>query len=142
MAGVKKGDAIRINYMGKLEDGTIFDSTEGGAPLEFKVGGGEFLADLENGVIGMSTGEIKVIHIPAERAYGLRKEERVFEYDRQRLPEGFKPEIGQQFQMYRADGFPITVIIVGISETSVRTDCNHPLAGKNLTFHITLEGIL
>jgi len=142
MAVVKEGDTIRIRYTGRLEDGTVFDSNEGGAALEFKVGGRGFLPDLENGVIGMSTGEMKVIHIPAERAYGLRKDDRIFEFDRKKLPEGVQPEIGHQLQMYRADGLPITVTIVGISDTSVKLDCNHPLAGKNLTFDVTLEEVL
>jgi FKBP-type peptidyl-prolyl cis-trans isomerase 2 len=59
MAVVKEGDTVRIHYKGRLEDGTVFDSTEGGASLEFTVGKGEFLAGLENGIIGMETGATK-----------------------------------------------------------------------------------
>ena len=59
MAKVKEGDTISIHYTGKLEDGSVFDSSEGGAPLEFKVGGGEFLKGLEDGVIGMEAGDEK-----------------------------------------------------------------------------------
>lgn len=142
MALVKVGDTIRIHYVGKLEDGSVFDSTEGGASLELKIGNGEFLAGLEEGVIGMGIGEKKTIRIPAEKAYGLHKEDRVFEYDKKRLPEDFSPVVGQPFQMYRADGMPVTVVIVGVTDAFVKMDCNHPLAGKNLTFDVTLEEIL
>jgi len=142
MAVVKVGDTVRIRYTGKLEDGSVFDSTEGGASLEFKVGSGEFLAGLEQGVTGMSVGESKTIRIPAEQGYGIYKKERVFEYDRSRLPQDLKVEIGQQFQMYRADGLPVTVAIAGVGEKTVRLDCNHPLAGKDLTFDIVLEEIV
>ncbi len=142
MTLVKAGDTIRINYVGRLEDGSVFDSTEGGAALELKVGGGEFLEGLERGVIGMGVGEKRTIHIPAEKAYGLRKEERVFDYDRKRLPEDLRLEIGQSFQMFRADGVPVTVTVVALSGDTVKMDCNHPLAGKNLLFDITLEDIL
>lgn len=142
MAVVKKGDTIRIHYKGRLEDGTVFDSTEGGASLEFTVGKGEFLAVLENGVLGMEPGKSKTLYIGAEEGYGLHKKERVFEYDRGKLPEGVQPVVGQQMQMYRADGLPITVTLVGVSESTVTMDCNHPLAGKNLIFDITLEEIV
>jgi peptidylprolyl isomerase len=140
--GVKKGDTVRIQYRGKLEDGTVFDTSEGGSPLEFKVGDGEFLPGLEKGVVGMNVGESKTIRIPAKEGYGLHKEERIFEWDRSRLPGGSDISVGQQLQMYRADGMPIMVTVVGFSDTSVTMDSNHPLAGKNLIFDITLEDIV
>jgi peptidylprolyl isomerase len=142
MAAVKNGDTIRLQYKGQLEDGTVFDTSEGGAPLEFKVGDGEFMAGLEKGVLGMNVGESKTIMIPAEEGYGLRKDERIFEWEKSRLPAGSDVAVGQQLQMYRADGMPVMVTVVGVSDSSVTMDCNHPLAGKNLIFDITLEEIV
>ena len=141
MTTVKEGDTIRIHFVGKLADGTVFDTSEDGASLEIKVGGGEFLPGLEKGVLGMSTGESKTIRIAAGEGYPYRKE-RVFEYDRSRLPGGIRTEVGQQFQMYRADGQPVVVTVAGVNEKTVTLDCNHPLAGKDLTFDITLEEIV
>ncbi|MCX5717615.1 MAG: peptidylprolyl isomerase [Nitrospirae bacterium] len=141
MAKVKEGDTISIHYTGKLEDGTIFDSSEGGAPLEFKVGGGAVLKGLEAGVIGMEAGDERTIRIPAEEGYGIRIEEKVFEFGRDRAAENFDPEIGQQLQMYRADGMPITVKVTNKTEKAFIMDCNHPLAGKNLAFDIKLVEI-
>ena len=125
MAAVKNGDTIRIHYKGRLEDGTVFDSTEGGASLELTVGKGEFLAALERGVLGMELGSSKTLFIPAEEGYGLHNKERVFDYDRKKLPEGLQPQIGQQMQMYRADGLPVTVTLVGVSESTVTMDCTN-----------------
>ncbi len=142
MATVKKGDTIRIHYTGKLEDGTIFDSSEGTNPLEFTVGGGEIISGLEQGVVGMSPGESKTITIPTEQAYGPHVKERVFEFDKKKAPENFNPEIGQRLQMYRADGMPIMATVIGISESSVTMDCNHPLAGNPLVFDATLVEIV
>ncbi len=141
MATVKEGDTIRIHFVGRLADGTVFDTSDGGASLEIKVGGGEFLPGIEKGVLGMSAGETKMIRIAAGDGYPYHKE-RVFEYDRSRLAEGIRVEVGQQFQMYRADGQPVTVTIRGMNEKTVTLDCNHPLAGKDLTFEITLEEIV
>ena len=141
MTTVKEGDTIRIHFVGKLADGTVFDTSEGGASLEIKVGGGEFLPGLEKGVLGMSAGEKRTIRIVAGEGYPYHKE-RVFEYDRSRLPEGFSPAVGRQFQMFRADGQPVTVTITVMGDKTVTLDCNHPLAGKDLVFDITLEEIL
>jgi FKBP-type peptidyl-prolyl cis-trans isomerase 2 len=141
MATVKEGDTIRIHFVGKLADGTVFDTSEGGASVEIKVGRGEFLPGLEKGVLGMSAGEKKTVLVPADEGYPYHKE-RVFEYDRSRLPEGLSPAVGRQIQMYRADGQPVMVTITGVCDTTVTLDCNHPLAGKDLIFDITLEEIV
>ena len=141
MAIVKEGDTVRIHFVGKLADGTVFDTSEGGASLEIKVGGGEFLPGIETGVLGMTAGEKKTIIIASGEGYPYHKE-RVFEYDRSRLPEGLNASVGQQFQMFRADGQPVTVRIIGVGEKTVKLDCNHPLAGKALIFDITLEEIV
>ena len=142
MANAKEGDTVRVHYSGKLEDGTVFDTSEDGASMEFKIGAGELLKAFEEGVAGMAIGETKTIQIPAEEAYGPRKDEMVFEFDRTRAPENFDAEIGQELQMYRADGKPVTLTVIGKSEKSFTMDCNHSLAGKNLTFDVRLEEIL
>ena len=142
MAIAKKGDTVRVHYTGKLEDGTVFDTSEDGASMEFKVGSGELLKAFEKAVIGMSIGDKKTIKISMEEAYGPRKEEMVFEYDRARAPENFDAEIGQQLQMYRADGQPVNITVIAKSEKSFTMDCNHALAGKDLIFDVRLGEIL
>lgn len=140
MPYVKKGDMICIHYTGKLEDGTVFDSTEGHEPLQIKVGDGEFLKELEEGVVGMSPGESKTVHMG--QIYGPHNEEMVFDFDRKRIPQGMEIVVGQRLQLHRADGMPVKVTVVGVSEHSVTMDCNHPLAGKNLIYDVTLEKIV
>lgn len=139
---VKEGDTVRIHYVGKLEDGSVFDSTEGGASLEFKVGDGEFLQGIEKGVLGMEKGQTKTVLVPAEQGYGPHLKERVFEHEKKRFAADFNPVPGEVLQMYRADGMPVTVTVLEVTEDRVVMDCNHPLAGKNLIFDITLETIL
>jgi len=141
MEKVKEGDTIVIEYKGKLEDGTVFDSTEGKNPLEFTVGEGEVIPGLEKGVIGMSAGESKTIVIPPEEGYGPHLKERVCKLDKKRIPDNFHPEVGQQLQMYRADGLPVMGTVVAISDTSFTMDYNHPLAGKILIFETTIVEI-
>jgi len=142
MAVAKEGDTVRVHYTGRFEDGTVFDTSEDGASMEFKIGTGELLKAFEQGVVGMAVGEAKTIFIPAAEAYGPRNEDMVFEFDRARAPENFDAEIGQQLQMYRADGMPIVVTVLEKTETGFVMDSNHPLAGKNLIFEVTLEEIV
>ena len=68
--------------------------------------------------------------------------EMVFEFDRARAPENFDAEIGQRLQMYRADGQPVNITVIGKSEKAFTMDCNHDLAGKDLIFDVRLEEIL
>jgi peptidylprolyl isomerase len=142
MTTVKEGDTVRIHYVGKMKDGTVFDSSEGGASLEMKLGQGEFIAGIEKAVLGMGIGEKKTVVVTAEDGYGPHRKEKVFEYDRSRLPEGFDPVVGQQMQMFRADGQPVQVTITQFSDSTVTMDCNHPLAGKDLIFEVTIEEIV
>ena len=142
MAIAKEGDTVRVHYTGKLEDGTVFDTSEDGASMEFKVGSGDLLKAFEQAVIGMSIGEKKTIIIPMEEAYGPRKDEMIFEFDKARAPENFDAEIGQELQMYRADGKPVNITVIAKSEKSYTMDCNHTLAGKDLIFDVRLEEIL
>lgn len=142
MTTVKQGDTIRIRYVGRLEDGTVFDSSEGRPPLEFTVGDGEVIQGLEQGVVGMKEGETKTIAIPPDLGYGQYMRERVFEMDRKKMPGNFNIEAGLRLQMYRADGMPMMVTVIGISENTLTMDANHPLAGKTLIFETTLLEIL
>ncbi|MDO9287869.1 MAG: FKBP-type peptidyl-prolyl cis-trans isomerase [Thermodesulfovibrionales bacterium] len=142
MATVKEGDRVRVHYTGKLEDGTVFDSSRDGTPLEFTVGKAELIKGFDRGVIGMSAGESKTIKISAEDAYGPHNKERVFEFNRDRSPQDFDPAIGQQVHMQRVDGQPVVVTVIDKSDKSFTMDSNHHMAGKNLTFDITLVEIV
>ncbi|MBI5075853.1 MAG: FKBP-type peptidyl-prolyl cis-trans isomerase [Nitrospirae bacterium] len=142
MAQVKEGDTIRIHYVGRLEDGSVFDSSEGGASLEMKIGRGEFIKGLEEGVIGMVPGETRSISMTPDKAYGPCMKEKIFEFHKDRISEGIMPEVGQQMQLYRADGMPIAVKVIEKTETGYIMDANHALAGQNLIFDVILEEIV
>ena len=65
MAQAKSGDTVKVNYTGKLEDGTIFDSSANRDPLEFKIGEGQVILGFEKAIIGMNPGDSKDIEISA-----------------------------------------------------------------------------
>src|SRR4051812_13299057 len=131
MAKVKKGDKVKINYTGSLEDGTVFDSTleteecasgecetddcgcghETG-PMELTVGQEEFFPEIEEALIGMAPGESKKVVAPAASAFGEYDQEKVFNVARSDMPEDLKPEIGDELVVGNEDDEEIEVTVV------------------------------
>lgn len=141
MQQVKKGDKVKVHYHGKLTSGTTFDSSEGREPLEFEVGGGMVIPGFDNGVTGMTVGEKKTIHIPADEAYGPKQEEMIMEFPKDRFPADMVPEIGMQLNMSNGSGQNFPVIIAEVKDEVVVLDANHPLAGEDLIFDLELVAI-
>ncbi|MBS3754800.1 MAG: peptidylprolyl isomerase [Desulfobacterales bacterium] len=141
MTQAKSGDNVKIHYKGKLDDGSVFDSSEGKDPLEFKVGEGNIIPGVEEAVVGMSPEETKETTIPPDKAYGEYRDDMVIEVDRSQFPEHITPELGQQLELKQSEGENIVVTVTDVGEEKVTLDANHPLAGKDLTFEITLQEI-
>lgn len=136
------GDTVRIHYTGTLEDGTRFDSSEGREPLEFTLGSGQVIPGFDAGVAGMEPGQTKTIQIPAAEAYGPRREEMMLQVGAEQFPEGMEPEVGQQLQLNQPDGQAVVVRVAEVTDEGVTLDANHPLAGEDLTFELTLAEIV
>ena len=94
MQTVKNGDTVKVHYHGRLTNGTTFDSSEGRAPLEFKVGAGMVIKGFENGVLEMQIGDKKTIHIPVDQAYGPKSEEMIMDFPKENIPADLNPEGG------------------------------------------------
>jgi peptidylprolyl isomerase len=141
MTEAQTGDTVRVHYTGRLDDESIFDSSSGRDPLEFQLGDGQVIAGFDTGVLGMREGEARTIEIPAEQAYGTRKEEMISEVDRERFPAEIEPEIGQRLQLTQGST-TLVVTVVEVAADTVTLDANHPLAGQNLTFDVELVEIV
>ncbi len=141
MAGAKKGDKVKIHYTGKLEDGTVFDSSAGREPLGFTIGSGQVIPGFEEAVLGMQPGDSKNVLIPVDKAYGPRNEELVMPFPRSQVPPELNPEVGQKLQLGGPDGQPIMVSVASITDEQIFLDANPPLAGKDLFFDIELVSI-
>lgn len=140
---VHNGNKVRVHYKGTLtEDGSMFDSSEGREPLEFIVGEGMVIDGFDKGVLGMTVGENKRVDIPFLHAYGPYNEMMIFEFSRDQLPEDLQPEIGLVLHMMDQEGHSLPVAIIDLTETHVKLDGNHALAGKDLTFEIELVEIV
>lgn len=137
---VKSGDNVAIHYKGTLNDGTVFDSSEGREPLEFTVGSGMVIKGFDDGVTGMQVGEKKSIHIAVEDAYGPSSEEMIFDFDRADIPADIPLAVGETLNMHDGQR-AVPVIIREVTEEFVKLDANHPLAGQELNFELELVEI-
>jgi peptidylprolyl isomerase len=134
----KSGDEVSVHYKGTLDDGEVFDSSEGRAPLSFTLGKGQVIQGFDVAVEGMSLGETRTVRIPPEEAYGAHDEDLLEIVDRAKMPEGLELRIGQ---MLRTPSSSRRLTVVEINEETVTLDANHPLAGEALTFEIQLVSI-
>ena len=137
----KDGDTVRVHYKGRLENGDVFDSSEGGEPLEFQVGGGQVIAGFDAGVRGMTVGESRTVEIESDDAYGPRVEQLINQIGREGMNLESEPEVGMSLLMQLPDGNQIPLTITEVSDTHVTVDANHPLAGEKLIFDIELVEI-
>lgn len=135
---VKDGDTVRVHYTGRLDDGQVFDSSEDGDPLEFKVGAGEVIAGFDDAVRGMEIGQKRTIEIEPDDAYGERRDELVQKISREGMNLDAEPQEGMTLLMKLPDGNELPVSITEVTDTHVTLDANHPLAGQKLTFDVTL----
>lgn len=141
---IKKGDKIKVDYDGRLENGEIFDSSKHVShphPLAFEVGSGEMIKGFDEAVIGMKLNEEKEIKLKPEEAYGARKKDLEQHVSREVLPHGQEPEVGMTLVMGTPHGHQIPVKIIAVDSKNITVDLNHPLAGKTLIFKIKVVGI-
>lgn len=138
MTEVRRGDNVKIHYTGTLDDGSVFDSSEGKEPLSFAVGSGQVIVGFDEAVMGMKVGESKTVHIPCEKAYGERNDEMVIQAPIEQVPPDLNPEVGMRLEMGGANGEILRVVVAEVAETHITLDANPPLAGKDLTFKLEL----
>ena len=141
MAQAKEGDEVQVHYTGKLEDGTVFDTSQEGEPLSFTIGENRVIPGFESAVQGMEPGDSKSTTIEPEQAYGEHREDMVLELEKDQIPEGVEPQVGQQLQLRLENGETVPVLITALGEETVTIDANHPLAGRTLQFEIELVDI-
>jgi len=164
MNRVKQGDKVRIDLVGTLDDGAIFQSTlaadacnddscdsgpgadEGcgcvTGPLDVEVGAGDIFPQIEQALIGMEPGETRTVTIAAADAFGAYDEENVLTIPRSQLPDDLNPEVGEELVLTGDNDEHFEVVVIETNDASITFDANHPLAGEDLTFEVTLREIV
>ena len=139
-AGAAVGDKVAVHYTGSLDDGTVFDSSEGGEPLSFVIGDGTMISGFDTAVRGMEVGETKTVIIPAASAYGEYREDLVVVLGIDEFEE--EVGVGDRVPLQNmTSGDMMYFTVIDISDNEVTLDGNAPLAGEDLTFEIELVSL-
>lgn len=141
MTQATTGNTVHVHYRGTLDDGTEFDNSAGRDPLVVTLGQGQVVPGFENALMGMTEGDSKTVTLPAEEAYGEANPSLVHDVDRDQIPAEIQLAIGTVLTASNPQGGQMQLTVVGLSDDKVKLDANHPLAGKALTFEMTLEKI-
>jgi len=141
MSTVEDGNTVTVHYTGTLNDGTEFDSSRNGNPLNFQIGSGQVIPGFNDGVIGMTEGDTKTIIIESDNAYGPKNEEAVQEVTMDKFPEDFAADIGETVTGQTGDGREFVARIISKEDDAITLDFNHPLAGQDLTFEVELLSV-
>lgn len=138
MAKVTDGTKVKVHYTGKLNDGTVFDTSKEREPLEFTVGEGKVIPGFEEAVRDMESGETKSVTIGSDQAYGDRREDMILDVPKDKFPEDIPTDVGQQLMLRHPEGQEFPAFIVEVKDDTITLDANHPLAGEDLNFEIEL----
>jgi peptidylprolyl isomerase len=125
-----------VDYTGRLEDGNVFDTSEGGEPLKFTVGSGMLIRGFDQAVTGMKAGEEKTVTIQPKDGYGERNEDAYVDIPISSIPDDFPLTEGLRLTLSDPNGQPLPAVVTKITDEHVTMDINHFLAGKVLEFDI------
>ncbi|MEM9535912.1 MAG: peptidylprolyl isomerase [Cyanobacteria bacterium P01_E01_bin.45] len=136
------GDVVRVNYTLTLSDGTIADTSEGRAPLEFTLGAGDVVPGFDNGVTGLQVGESAEFTLTPAEGYGDPRPELVMELPRNPENEDRDISVGDTVYLAGPGNIPVPAKILELDDETVKLDANHPLAGEELNFAVELVEIV
>jgi FKBP-type peptidyl-prolyl cis-trans isomerase 2 len=136
---IENGKVVSVHYTGKLTTGEVFDSSEGRDPLTFQVGSGQIIPGFEKAILGKNIGEDVVVTIPSSQAYGSIREDLFIKVPKENMPG--EVEIGQSLSAQADNGQTVNVVVHEINEDHIVINGNHPLAGEDLEFSISIVEI-
>lgn len=144
MKQVQQNDIVTISCTGKLANGTTFHDSNESEPLVITIGSHDVPPTLEQALLGMSPGEQKRVKIEPDEGYGPRRKDLLQTLDRTTLGNTITPQIGMVLSLkVEKDGqaHQVPATIVEINNDTIVVDYNHPLAGHNLFYDISIISI-
>jgi FKBP-type peptidyl-prolyl cis-trans isomerase 2 len=138
---VGPGTIVTMDYTLRLDSGEVVDSSEGRDPMVFHFGGGQVIPGLEREMAGMQSGDQKEISVAPREGYGPREPGAIQKVPLDRFPEDLTPEAGMRLTVRGPQGREMPFTIIAVSEDQATLDFNHPLAGQNLNFSVTVRDV-
>jgi len=137
---IKKNQMVKLNYELKI-NGDIIDNNVGSDPIEFTYGSGQLIPGLESRIADMNVGDTREIKVPAIEAYG-KYEEELSEVVPKEAFEGIDLQIGMVLEADTENGEVVKATVTEVTNDDVTVDYNHPLAGCDLDFRVTVKAIV
>ena len=138
---INDNQVVSISYELKdVANGEVIDSNLDAAPLTFIVGKGQIIPGLENELKSLSQGDSADIEVAAKDGYGEYDEAAVQSLPKEQFA-GLEMTEGMTLYGQGEDGGTVQVIVKSFNDETVNVDFNHPLAGKNLLFAISITEV-
>jgi len=141
MAQLEQGQKVKVEVTFTMQDGTIVPASPPGEPLEMMVGQETGFKPIDDALANLDGDAPYKKHLKAEEAFGLPDPALVMDLPREQIESEDKLEPGMSMQMQDPEGNVSVAVIHEVSETTVRVDANHPLAGENLDMTVTVVGL-
>ena len=141
MQTATKGDTVLIDYIVRTTDGRVVGKTNDNEPISLQVGGAEIFPQVDAALDGMEVGKQCSVTVNADDAFGPRRDDMIIEIPRDQLQADQAPEPGMTLSAQQQDGSTVNFTITAVSPETITADGNHPLAGEDLHFGVTLVDI-
>ena len=138
---IQTNSAVSFHYSLTDDDGNNIDSSEGKEPLGYLHGAGNIIPGLEKALEGKSVGDSLTVAVAAAEGYGEVQKELIQEVPSSAFQGVDSVEVGMQFEAQTGQGGTVPVTVTAVNEETVTVDGNHPLAGKNLNFDVSIEEV-
>ncbi|MCG5055467.1 MAG: peptidylprolyl isomerase [Myxococcales bacterium] len=136
---IESRKVVTIDYTLTDAEGEVLDTSKGAEPLVYLHGSGMIIPGLEGALEGKDEGESVTVTVQPDDAYGERDESLLQVVPRDRFGEE-DVEAGMQFRARGPEG-PVMLTIVKVEDGGVTVDANHPLAGKVLSFDVSVIAV-
>ncbi|MDH5191203.1 MAG: peptidylprolyl isomerase [Gammaproteobacteria bacterium] len=138
---VTENTVVTIDYTLKDDDGNVIDSSEGKEGLSYLHGAQNIIAGLENALAGKAVGDSLQVSIPPEEGYGVHDESKIQPVPKEMFDGAGEIAVGMDYYAQGPNGETLTITVVEVTDEHVVVDGNHPLAGKNLNFDVSVTEI-
>ena len=138
---IQNNSAVSFHYKLTDDDGISIDSSEGKEPLGYLHGAGNIIPGLEKALEGKTIGDSLTVAVTAAEGYGEVQKELIQEVPKEAFQGVDNIEVGMQFEAQTGQGGTVPVTVIAVTDEIVTVDGNHPLAGKNLNFDVTIEEV-
>ncbi|MDG1199891.1 MAG: peptidylprolyl isomerase [Porticoccaceae bacterium] len=141
MMSIKDNSAVSFHYSLADDEGQQLDSSAGKEPLAYLHGAGNIIPGLENALTGKAVGDSMTVAVSAAEGYGEVQQELIQDVPRTSFQGIEQIEVGMQFEAQTGQGGTVPVTVTAVTDETVTVDGNHPLAGKNLNFDVSIEAV-